>query len=133
MVLALSDYLEPQIKNLIKTHEGIPDEPLHLALRYEPEEDSKDIFIFEIIGNFAGGYVDPDQEMMEVSFGSSANFPLQEGQELHLVLTSPQEFEIANRDDWKSVQKIRQSMRNKRYSVLSMDETGKMLLGSLEA
>jgi len=134
MSVALNDRINEQIRSLIEDHKNIDieREPLHLALLYEPTRDRGDIFVFEVIGGFGGGVVDPERELMEVSFGSSATFPLEEGREVHLVLTSPEEFEKAVEEEWPMIQEVRESIKNENYSVLSSDKKGEDFLERLK-
>lgn len=133
MHVALTDPLEQRINDLIEDHKRIVDEPLLLALRYEPTGDSKDIYILEIVDGFGGGAVDSDKELMEASFGSSDTFPLPKGVRVHLVLTNPHEFEIALKEGWPSIQEIRKAIQNHMFQVLFMGASGERLLQTLQS
>jgi hypothetical protein len=49
--------LASQIRNLAQQHREFREEPLHLAIAYEPDRDPNDIFLFELLGNFGGNEV----------------------------------------------------------------------------
>ena len=47
-------HLGRQLLDLAKQHLKLRDEPLHLAVAYDPGRDSQDIFLFELLENFGG-------------------------------------------------------------------------------
>jgi hypothetical protein len=117
--------LERHIRDLVGQHRELRDEPLHLALIYGPSRDSRDVFVFELLGNFGGNLISPDAELFEVTFGASTSFPLQPGQELHLVLSNPVEFRTALAQRWSTAEEIRDAVRHDKFEELYSDEIGK--------
>jgi hypothetical protein len=107
-----------QVEQLVKEHLALRDEPLLLAIYFEPDRNPGDIFLFEVIEGFGAGRIDEDGKFFEVSYGSTPAFPLSPGQRLHLVLTNPEELEVASRDNWQSLAEIRQSIKDGRATTL---------------
>lgn len=122
--------LESQIKELAKRHLELEDEPLHLAMTYDPGRDQEDIFLFEIISNFGHDSIDPDKEIFETSFPSSPDFPMG-NRRLHLVLTNPPEFQKALEQNWEAIGELRLAIQFENYEILYSDKLGDDLLKEL--
>jgi hypothetical protein len=120
--------LERQIRDLAEQHREFRDEPLHLAIAYQPIRDPQDIFIFELIGNFGGNEVASDAELFEVTFDSGPSFTMQPGQKLHLVFSNPKEFRAALDQRWPKAEEIRDAVRRGNFEVLHSDEIGRKAL-----
>lgn len=120
-----------QIEQLVKEHLQLRDEPLLLAVYFEPERNPGDIFLFEVIEGFGAGRIDEDGKLFEVAYGSTPSFPLPPGRRLHLVLTSPEELEAASRDKWPSFEEIRRAVRDGRAATLFADPSRPELEGKL--
>jgi|WetSurMetagenome_2_1015567.scaffolds.fasta_scaffold99793_3 hypothetical protein len=131
---ALSPIYEERLKILVEEHRTIEDEPLLLAVYYVPERNPEDIFLFEAIEKFGGGEIEDDREMFEVTYGSTPGFPMATGQQLHLVMTSPEELQEAVKQAWSHVKELRTAFSENRATVLFKDEQkGKQLLSLLHA
>ena len=100
------------VQQLVKDHHKIKQEPLLLAIYYAPLRDRQDIFLFEVVEHFGYDSVDEDRELFEVTYSSRDEFPLREGQKLHLVLTNPTELVTAFTQKWKLAKEIRQAVGN---------------------
>jgi hypothetical protein len=120
--------VERQIRDLARQHRELRDEPLHLAMAYEPGRESRDIFLFELAGNFGGNEVSPDAQLFEVTFDSTPNLPMEPGQRLHLVLTNPKEFRAALDQHWQTAEEVRDAVRRRDFEVLHSDEIGQEAL-----
>jgi len=116
-----------KLKQLLKQHRAIKNEPLLLAVQYSPKRDKGDIFLFEIADNFGANSVDPGKTIFEVTYGSTPGFPMAEGQELHLLLTSPDEFKIAAKENWKAVRELRKALKEGGVQVLYSTREGESL------
>jgi hypothetical protein len=110
-----------ELQQLVDQHLQIEHEPLLLAIYYKPDRDPQDIFLLEVIENFGAGRIDPERELFEVVFGSASGFPLEPGQELHLVLTHPEEFKKAVEDRWKHVVELTDAIDSEKYRILHQD------------
>jgi hypothetical protein len=122
---------EAQIRELTKQHRELEDEPLHLAISYAPRRDPQDIFLFEVIGGTDS--ISPDRELFETAFASTLGFPMDAGQQLHLILTNLHEFEMALDEEWPSVREIVDAIRSGDYKILYDDETGKSILNRIQS
>jgi hypothetical protein len=120
--------VERQIRELTEQHREFRDEPLHLALAYQPGRESQDIFILEIIGNFGGNEVAFDAQLFEVTFESTPSFTMEPGQKLHLVLSNPKEFRAALDQRWPTAEEILEAVRRGYFEVLHSDEIGQKAL-----
>jgi hypothetical protein len=120
--------LEQQIRDLAEQHREFQDEPLHLAIAYQPARDSQDIFIFELIGNFGGNELASDAQLFEVTFESTPSFTMEPGQKLHLVFSNPKEFRAALDQRWPTAEEIREAVRRGKFEVLHSDEVGRTAL-----
>lgn len=40
-----------ELRRLADEHQLLDDEPLHLAVAYDPGHDSHDVFLFEVVGD----------------------------------------------------------------------------------
>ncbi|HZL35416.1 MAG TPA: hypothetical protein VFC78_08910 [Tepidisphaeraceae bacterium] len=110
-----------QTEQLVKEHRQLRDEPLLLAISYQPQRDPGDLFLFEIIDGFGAGRIEEDRKFFEVTFSSSPSFPMKPRQRLHLILTNPEEFQVADREDWPSLEEIREAVRAKRAITVFAD------------
>lgn len=123
---------ESALRALTEQHRQLKDEPLHLALSYGPQREPQDIFLFEVIGD-NGERISDDRALFESVFTPSAGFPMPAGQQLHLLLTTPREFETALREGWRSADEIRQAVTEGDYRVLHVDEVGERMLSLLQS
>jgi hypothetical protein len=122
-----------QIHRLVEQHRELEDEPLHLAITYQPAaRDQQHIYLLEVVGAFEGSE-NPGRDLFEGTFGPASGFPLHPGQELHLILTNPSELETALRDGWPLAMELVEAIRAKDYAVLHEDEVGRESLAILQA
>lgn len=110
-------YVE-QARQLATEHAKLKDEPLLLAVYYEPERDAGDVFILEVADGFGGNAVDPERALFEVTYRPSDSFPLDAGRRIHLVLTNPAELRQAIEEKWTSAQELRHAKANGRWEVV---------------
>ena len=114
---------EHEMRKLVQEHLGLRDEPLLLAIYYKPPREPQDIFLFEVIGNFGDGAMDPDRELFEVTYASTTGLPLEKGQYLHLVLTNPRELETATQENWEKVAELLAAVRATTSSCIGTPNT----------
>jgi len=118
-------HLGRQFRDLAEQHRKLRDEPLHLAIAYDPGRDFRDIFLFELLDNFGGNEINPDAQLFEATFGSSKSFSLEPGQRLHLILTNPEEFRTALDQHWPTAEEVRDAVRRGDFEILHSDEIGR--------
>ena len=97
---------------------------MHLAVSYDPGRDCEDIFLFEVVGGFARGEINPERDLFETAFFSTPEFPLAAGEKLHLVLTSPEELSVALAEGWPLAIELRRAIRRGDFEDLFHDEQG---------
>ena len=119
------------LADLVKQHRELAGEPLHLALSFDPGRDEGDIFLFELLGHFASGQINPDRELLEGSFESSRRLPMESGQSLHLILTHFEELRVALAEGWPSAEEIRTSVLRGDFEILFEDEIGRQAMDLL--
>jgi len=112
---------EVKLRGLVDEHRRIKDEPVLLALYYAPQRDPQDIFLFEVLDQFGANSIDPDRQLFEVTYGSTRAFPVDAGQELHLVLTNPAEAKVAFEEGWTGAAEIRDAIDRGDYRVVYLD------------
>lgn len=78
------------VRDLIEAHKARQDEPLVLAVRYQPGEDTLDIGLLEVLQGFPGG---DDDVLLPTDFEASAQLRI--FGKLHLVLGSPAQVRAA--------------------------------------
>lgn len=118
---------EEGIRRLAQEHRAFADEPLHLAILYDPRrEGTGDVFLFEVVGNFGAGAIDPDSVLLETAFEPASDMNLR-NRRLRLVLTSPEEFRAAASGDWPQIQELKGSIGRGEARVLFQDDIGKDL------
>jgi hypothetical protein len=116
------------LRRLADEHRQLQDEPLHLAIAYAPGRNSQDVFLFEVVGGFAGGSVSLDGDLFEVTYGTGSGFSMSNGEHLHMVLTSPEELPVALREQWPLASEVARAIRQGDFEVLFADEVGARLL-----
>jgi len=105
------------VRDLVREHLKLTDEPLLLAVYYAPQRDEQDIFLFEVIDGFGADVIDDRQEIFEMTYAARSTFPLAPGQQLHLVLTSLPEFQEAVREKWPAIRELQEAIRTNHYEV----------------
>ena len=120
------------LKKLVRQHTRIKDEPLLLAVQYVPRRDKGDMFLFEIVEGFGRNSVDPEGIVFEVTFNMARpGARMTPGENLHLLMTNPTEFEAAVRQNWKGVRELRQAVSEGNFDVLLRTRKGMALWRSL--
>jgi hypothetical protein len=119
---------EMEIRRLTEQHRELKDEPLHLAIAYQPDppREQQDIYLFEVIGGW--GESNPEKELFETTFEPNGRLPSGFDQRLHMILTTPVEFKTALEEKWKTAEEIVNSVRHNDYQVLHTDAAGKKIL-----
>jgi hypothetical protein len=118
-------HLRRQLLELAKQHLRLRDEPLHLAMAYDPGRDSQDVFLFELLDNFGGNEINPDAVLFEATFGASSSFSLEPDQRLHLILTNPAEFRTALDRRWPTADEVRDAVHRGDFEILYSDQIGR--------
>jgi hypothetical protein len=120
---------EASIQRLAEKHRELDDEPLHLAMAYQPagpKRDQQHIYLFEVIGGW--GESNPDRELFETTFDPNSRLHFGFEQQMHLILTTPQEFRTALEERWPSTNEIVVAVRNGDFKILHADAEGDEVL-----
>lgn len=120
--------LAEPIRALAAQHRELEDEPLHLAIAFDPGREPEDVFLFELLGRFGLDEVGRDRELFEVTFPSTTSFPMGGDRRLHLILTNRKELQAALRDGWQTAEELRRAVRRGDYELLYADEIGSAAL-----
>jgi hypothetical protein len=124
---AYPEFLE-QIREFVQQHRMLKQQRLRLAVYFAPRRKAKrDIFLFELIDDFGGDAVESTGSFFEFSYGSTPALPLPPGVSLRMMLTNPNELEIAIRDRWKGVEELRAASHMGRARVIYADSKGRRL------
>ncbi len=121
MVTTAPPDLKTHLEKLVGEHRRLADEPLLLAVYFEPERQQGDVFVFEVIEGFGDNRVDDDRKLFEVSYASTPSFPLSDGHRLHLVLTNPLELAFASGQGWTGLDEVRRAARQGRAVTIYAD------------
>ena len=125
--------IEQAIRRLTDEHRELTDEPLHLAIAYlSASRNQQDIFLLEVVGGFGDG-INPERDLFEATYAASPEFPMDPDRELHLLLTNPNELEIALREGWPLANEVVDAIRAGDYKALYQDEVGGRVLAMLQA
>lgn len=130
MTAPFSEY-NREVKDLVQKHTELADIDLWLALRYQSELLPGDIFLFEVIDGFGLGLVDSKKKLFKIAYESDDDFPIAAGKQLHMVLTSPEEFAVAFEQGWEMAEEIRQAVRTGKYEALFCNAEGEKMLETL--
>ncbi|KYF53787.1 hypothetical protein BE08_15930 [Sorangium cellulosum] len=122
------DPVRQHLLRLIAEHRKRKYEPLHLAIHFAHPKHKKDVCLFEVLGGFGDGRIDPKRSIFEVEFSSNPNFPMPDERDLRLFLTSPEELREAARARWASLKQLRDALQTEQADVLYSDRVGKDLL-----
>lgn len=83
--------------------------------------------LFEVIGNFGDGLIDPDKCFLEVAIPQTSALDLPPGSELRFVLTSPQELKAMSLKNWPALRRLKTWMAKSPVTVHHADSTGRAL------
>lgn len=119
------DYKD-QVQKLVQQHRTLRGQRLHLAVYLAPHRRAKrDIYLFEVIDDFDGGHIDPDNKLFTFAYGSTQGFPLPEGVRLWMILTNPSELDKAIEENWNRVDELRHARKAGNAVVLYADAKGR--------
>jgi len=117
-----------RVLELVAEHLKRKYEPLHLALQFTHPRHRRDICLFEVLGGFGDGQIDPKRKIFEMEFASNPNFPMPEERNLRLFLTSPEELREAVQKGWTSLLPLLRAAKAGEVDVLFKDKVGASLL-----
>ncbi len=125
---------QQEVKCLIEDHLNQVDEHLLLAVYYENKDKPNAECVLEVFLNYGLNEVSWDNEIFDAEYNSTQGFPMQPGERLSLLLTSPTELRYAIQNEWPQLQPVRNAIAQGRYSVIYRDiqnEDANQLLAAL--
>lgn len=100
--LELHQY-DDQIEMLINEHLKLEQEPLLFAVQFQPKDGDPGPYLLEVFDNYGSNRVDEFRELMVVRFMPSERLALRAGEALTLLMTNPNEFEVAYKEKWPAL------------------------------
>ena len=112
-------YYQDLVRDLVEQHRELVEEPLLLAIYYEPHRLVGDVFLFEVLDHFRGGALDESGDILEVLYGSTVHFVLEPMDAmLHILLSNPDEFRAATGRDTTKIKELREAFRNGKAQIV---------------
>lgn len=110
---------EDLIRDLVlNDHTALEDTPLSLAIYFQSRRFPQEECVFEVLHRFGMDEVSEERMIFQVQFGRTSNFPLPEGDRLHLFLTNPNETLYAIKNGWPEIVDICDAIRSDQYKVV---------------
>lgn len=109
---------EARVKELVREHARLEDEPLLLAVYFASQSAPADECLFEVAENFGFNEVSEDRQVMQIAFGPTPSFPLNSGQHLRLWLTNPAECLAALTERWSAVADVQKALATGQAKVV---------------
>ena len=103
---------------VLNDHKELDDTPLSLALYFESHRFPHEECVFEVLHRFGMDEVGSERMIFQVQFGPTRNFPLPEGDRLHLFLTNPTEMAYAIENGWPEVYDLCRAIQSERYAKI---------------
>ncbi len=103
---------------VLNDHMALDDTPLSLAIYFESRRSPHEECVFEVLHRFGFDEVSEERSVFQVQFGPTRNFPLPEGDRLHLFLTNPIETMFAISNGWPEIYDLCRAMNRSRYEVV---------------
>ena len=128
------DHYGDYIDKLVAKHQKMQEEPLLLAIHYQPDGEAKGPCLLEVADQFGSNRVNEFREIMQVRYLPSVELPLREGEVLSLILTNPPEFEEALKENWPGMREFRQAVDKGKWRIayMSQDEQAERLVKLLQ-
>lgn len=119
---------EAEIRQLTAQHRELRDEPLHLAVAYDPGRDSQDRFLFEVVDYVGSSEPSLERDLFEATFRATPTLPVNGGEWLHLVLTTSEELPVALEQRWPLADEFRNAVKRGDFEVVFQDEVGQRMM-----
>lgn len=100
--MAFPDRL-PDVERLIEQHRRLEHQTLLLAVYFARPEDSDSVYLLEVISQLGYDEVSDDNELFEMSYGSTEGFRVPAGSQLNIILTNAVELRVAIEKRWASI------------------------------
>lgn len=130
--MAYPDRLE-DVERLIEQHKQIAHQTLLLAIYFDRPEDPDSVHLLEVISQLGYDKVSDDNELFEMSYGSTEGFRVPAGSQLNIFLTNAVELRVAAEKRWPSLEPILAAIEAgpKHCRVISSTSVGNDLVALL--
>ena len=113
----------PDQRNLVRAlvlndHTELKDTPLILAIYFESRQSPHEECVFEVLHRFGLDEVSEIGSIFQIQFGPTHNFPLPEGDRLHLFLSNPNEMMYAIEHGWSEIHDLATAIQAGRSEVI---------------
>lgn len=119
------------IAPLVERHKENYGDKLLLSVSYTPERDESDIFLLTVLAGFHSHSLEENGDILEVLYGSTNAFPLFGNDRLHILLTSPEEFEEAKQKQTSRLTEFMTACKNDKAILLYRREGSTFLQDEL--
>ncbi len=103
--MAFPDRLE-DVKRLVEQHRQLEHQTLLLAVYFNRPEDPDSVYLLEVISQLGYDEVSDDNELFEMSYGSTEGFRVPIGSRLNIILTNAVELRVAIEKQWDSLRSL---------------------------
>ena len=121
---------------VLNDHTEFKETPLILAIYFKSRQFPNEECVFEVLHRFGLNEVSEVKSVFQIQFGPTPNFPLPEGDRLHLFLTNPVEVSYAIAHRWPEVvdlcEAIKSGQSTQIYPNSDDPESGRILEGLSE-
>lgn len=130
--MAYPDRLE-DVERLIDQHRQLKHQTLLLAIYFDRPEDPDSVHLLEVISQLGYDKVSDDNELFEMSYGSTEGFRVPAGSQLNIFLTNAVELRVATEKNWPSLEPLLAAVKAgpKHYRVISSSGVGNDLVALL--
>lgn len=107
------------IKDLVlNDHVTLEDTPLALAIYFKSHQSPNEECVFEVLHRFGLDEVSEIKSVFQIQFGPTPNFPLPQGDRLHLFLSNPNEMMYAIEHGWSEINDLVQAIKTDHYEII---------------
>ena len=121
---------------VLNDHTEFKETPLVLAIYFKSRQFPNEECVFEVLHRFGLNEVSEVKSVFQIQFGPTPNFPLPQGDRLHLFLTNPIEMSYAIAHRWPEVVDLCEAIQSGQSKEIhrSFDDpqSGKILEGLSE-
>ena len=103
--MAFPDRLE-DVERLIEQHRRLEHQTLLLAIYFARPEDPDSVYLLEVISQLGYDEVSNDNELFEMSYGSTEGFRVPTSSRLNIILTNAVELRVAIEKKWDSLRPL---------------------------
>ncbi len=103
---------------ILNDHTELKDTPLALAIYFKSRQWPNEECVFEVLHRFGLDEVSEVRSVFQIQFGATQNFPLPDGDRLHLFLSNPIEMMYAIEHGWPEIHDLVRAIQAGSYEVI---------------